>query len=239
MTWNLNNRLKGRDYHHIDQRSAFRAGYSDGYHGADMWSGNNRDWHPDEYRSGFDAGISDRTPNNSLPKLENKTEFDITTITAAILKLRAEYLASGDYEHLRAINQGGCENFACDVHALIGSPTENENYSIIDPAFFMQEAIDGEAENSGYPMDRDYLAAKWPSVVPPNGLDWDDLDHVSGFANFSPGTHIWIFSDGKHYDAEAPEGVETPFDLPFFQRIIQRWIDNGRPAAIPLSVPGM
>jgi hypothetical protein len=239
MTWKLNDRLQEHDFRHIDQRSAFRAGYSDGYHDADMWAGNNRNWHPDEYRAGFDAGISDRTPNNSLPTLETQTEFDTSTITAAALKLRAEYLASGHYQNLLEINQGGCENFACDLHELIGKPTENEKYAIVDPAFFMQEAIAGEDENSGYPMDRDHLAAHWPSVVPPAGLDWDDLDHISGFANFTPGTHIWVFSDGKHYDAEAPEGVSTPFDLPFFQRIIQRWIDNGRPAAVPLPAPGM
>jgi hypothetical protein len=30
--------------------------------------------------------------------------------------------------------------------------------------------------------------------------------------------HKWIFYDGKHYDAECPEGVKNPSKLPIFQR---------------------
>jgi len=32
------------------------------------------------------------------------------------------------------------------------------------------------------------------------------------------GGHGWLRFKGKHYDAEAPSGVQTPWDLPFFQR---------------------
>lgn len=30
--------------------------------------------------------------------------------------------------------------------------------------------------------------------------------------------HVWIFYNGKHYDAECPEGVTNFMDLPFFKR---------------------
>lgn len=33
-------------------------------------------------------------------------------------------------------------------------------------------------------------------------------------------THVWISTGGKHYDAEAPDGVQNFFDLPFFKRWI-------------------
>jgi len=33
------------------------------------------------------------------------------------------------------------------------------------------------------------------------------------------GDHVWVEHKGLHYDAEAPQGVEDPFDLPFFHRI--------------------
>jgi hypothetical protein len=163
----------------------------------------------------------------------------LESLTTAIYKLRAEYVAKGDYDSYRAINSGGCENFASDVDGLIGSPTESADYQIIDPAHFLLAPLEGDENNWGYPLDRDHLHSNWPSVVPPAGLDWDDLDHVSAFGNFSSGTHIWIFSHGKHYDSEAPEGVNTPFELPFFQRIIGRWIEAGKPEAKPLPVPGM
>jgi hypothetical protein len=32
-----------------------------------------------------------------------------------------------------------------------------------------------------------------------------------------PPAHMWIYYDGKHYDAEEPEGVENPWDLPIFE----------------------
>lgn len=31
--------------------------------------------------------------------------------------------------------------------------------------------------------------------------------------------HYWVLYNGRHYDAEAPEGVENWRDLPFFRRI--------------------
>ncbi len=30
--------------------------------------------------------------------------------------------------------------------------------------------------------------------------------------------HCWIFHDGRHYDAECPDGVARPEDLPIFAR---------------------
>jgi len=33
------------------------------------------------------------------------------------------------------------------------------------------------------------------------------------------GDHVWVEYNGRHYDAEAPTGVDEAFDLPFFARI--------------------
>ncbi|WDS62404.1 putative dual-specificity phosphatase [Pseudomonas phage D6] len=33
-----------------------------------------------------------------------------------------------------------------------------------------------------------------------------------------PGGHVWIYSEGKHYDSEALEGVNSWRELPFFKR---------------------
>ena len=35
---------------------------------------------------------------------------------------------------------------------------------------------------------------------------------------YSSFAHAWIEFNGKHYDAECPEGVENPEELPFFKR---------------------
>lgn len=37
----------------------------------------------------------------------------------------------------------------------------------------------------------------------------------------SSAMHDWLYVDGRHYDAEAPEGVTQFADLPFFQRWIK------------------
>lgn len=240
MSWNCDDRLDEQDYDYQNQRIAFRAGYNDAFHGAPMWAGNERSWHPDEYRAGYDAGAADKALTiNTTDIDDDDVTFSRKCLTTAIYKLRADYVVNGNYDSYQAINLGGCEDFASDIDELIGNPAEDANYQIIDPAYFLQAPAQGDDNNWGYPLDRCYVQERWPSVVPPSGLNWDDLDHISAFGNFSSGTHIWIFNDGKHYDAEAPEGVDTPFDLPFFKRIIGRWIEAGKPEATPLPAPGM
>jgi hypothetical protein len=239
MSWNCDARLAEQDYTFQNERVAFRAGYSDAFHEAPMWAGNDRTWHPDEYRAGFDFGAADKALAIAEEFDEDEQTFSLETISAAIYKLRADYVTNGQYGSYQEINAGGCEDFATDIHELIGSPAENLEYQMIDPAYFLQPPLDGDDDNWGFPLNRDHLQAKWPSVVPPAGMDWDDLDHISAFGNFFSGTHIWIFSHGKHYDSEAPEGVDTPFDLPFFKRIIQMWIEEGKPEANPIPTPSM
>lgn len=42
------------------------------------------------------------------------------------------------------------------------------------------------------------------------GIDWDCLERIGAPSELS---HSWILFDGRHYDAEAPDGVGNPFDL--------------------------
>lgn len=49
----------------------------------------------------------------------------------------------------------------------------------------------------------------------------DDLKICSyGYegSKYQSNAHKWIFFRGKHYDAECPEGVNKPQNLPIFQR---------------------
>lgn len=46
-------------YTNPEERRAYVAGYSDGYHGYPMWSGNERDWHPNAYSKGYWSGHHD------------------------------------------------------------------------------------------------------------------------------------------------------------------------------------
>lgn len=156
------------------------------------------------------------------------------TVTAAVIALREEFIAKGA-KSAQEINQGSCEDFACELVSLLNSNgiSSAKDISVNE---YLQSAADADDNNYGYPFDREELENEFPGFKPPSDLGLDDLDDISSFASFSPGTHIWTFCNGLHYDAEAPEGVKNFLELPFFQRIITKWIDNGRPSRPEYSV---
>lgn len=61
--------------------------------------------------------------------------------------------------------------------------------------------------------DWKYLKNQW-GITPPNGMTEEDMDDILF------GHHVWITDGKKHYDAEAPEGVDNFFDLPIFKHDI-------------------
>ncbi len=144
-----------------------------------------------------------------------------SALIAAILAVRVELVSSGRYGSFQGINEGYCTDFCNDVTERLGLPSDgSEPYELgIDN---LMEDDDGEPTV----MDRALLAAHWPRIHPPEGLTWDDVDQLASDAGFSAGTHVWLCLDGRHYDAEAPEGVDNPFDLPFFQRVVHSWMEE-------------
>jgi len=66
---------------------------------------------------------------------------------------------------------------------------------------------DGEGDD----WDGDLLGEHWPKCRPTHGLNWEDIR-----GEFP--RHAWIVLDGRHYDAECPEGVENLFELPLIRR---------------------
>lgn len=145
-------------------------------------------------------------------------------LTKTILELRDELVASGHYNSYQAINAGYCADFADDVFGRFGRSFREPLLQLgIDN--FLQIAEDDDF-NDGYPLDRELLIEHWPAVVPTQGLTWDDLDQLSADAGFNAGTHVWIEMYGRFYDAEAPEGVDNFFELPFFQRVISSWVEE-------------
>ena len=64
------------------------------------------------------------------------------------------------------------------------------------------------ANEDGTEWDHGKLAAN-PAVRPPAGLTWDALRDMG----WIKGAHVWATTGGRHYDIEAPDGVDNPFDL--------------------------
>lgn len=150
-------------------------------------------------------------------------------IRAELGEWRAKGLATdGAGINAGAARGGCCSDFARKVLQRLGRETADamgvdelrpDNLQVVDP----DDAI-------GRPFDRELMARHWPAVVPPSGLDWDGLDLLSEEAGFSGMTHTWLTMAGLHFDAEAPDGVENLFDLPFFRRVVESWFAERRPA---------
>lgn len=162
------------------------------------------------------------------------TSITQETITADVLALRDEYVENGS-DGFQEINCGECEDFARDLVSQLHKRGIIDSYDI-SVSELLTDAYDGDDNNYGYPFNRETLDTVYPGFEPPAGISFDEIDDISAYSNFSTGTHIWTISAGRNYDAEAPGGVDNFLDLPFFQRIIQRWDHEGRPGPSKGSV---
>lgn len=68
---------------------------------------------------------------------------------------------------------------------------------------------------AGCAWDVPLIARLFPASAPTHGLSWDE-------AAMSVPAHCWIALDGRHHDAECPEGVGNLFELPIVRREMER-----------------
>jgi len=125
-------------------------------------------------------------------------------VTQCVKSLRQQYISSGKAPSYFDINNGHCDEFADELEQLLIQLLGTKLVSWVELDNFTH---DGEGEK----FDEALLAKYW-SIAPPAGWTWAQLDAV-GF-----GRHAWVAVDGRHYDAECPEGVASFFDLPLFRR---------------------
>lgn len=131
-------------------------------------------------------------------------------LPSIIRAIRQRYLATGQAASAYEINDGLCEAFAHDVLEVLGYPDnvrdlQNENFMCGE---------DGDPVGAEC-WDGNLLEARW-GIKPPAGLTWEAVD------NLDFGNHVWLEHEGRHYDAECPDGVVSPFELPIFARVIER-----------------
>lgn len=154
-------------------------------------------------------------------------------LSGAIKATLAAWVAGGKAADGADVNSGAarggcCSDFASEVSTLLGGVVIADEMGIRKLRLDAFQVVDPD-ETMGRPFDRGLLERHWPKVKPPADLDWNALDQLSEDASFSGLTHTWLELDGLHYDAEAPEGVENFFDLPFLQRIAAAWIAERAP----------
>jgi GNAT superfamily N-acetyltransferase/RNA:NAD 2'-phosphotransferase (TPT1/KptA family) len=128
-------------------------------------------------------------------------------------------------------NRGCCDDFANDVYHKLEADMDVTGLESVSVASFLQPGEEGYSDVEGAPFDRRLLKAHWPSVVPPSGLTWKDMNRLSADAGFCDGTHVWLTWNSLHFDSEAPNGVPNFFDLPFFKRVIASWLSEHKTAS--------
>jgi len=113
------------------------------------------------------------------------------------------------------INNGLCEDFAQTVIEKMGG-YNNNLYELSGDMFFAFRESEYAKENWGNIIETKYgiwsvdLLKYWG--YPPNV----DLNLVNNELN-----HIWIYFNGKHYDAEIPNGVDKWYYLPLNKKFFK------------------
>lgn len=109
------------------------------------------------------------------------------------------------------INDGNCEDVAVEVQKLLPS------FNLLDVQIESFQSPHGD--DFEQPFNVGMLKRYW-NISPPKGLTWDDLNQIDFVG------HVWIADpvERRHYDAEAPNGVASFFDLPFNQFRIKQYL---------------
>lgn len=121
-------------------------------------------------------------------------------LAAAIRAEVANYAAQGI--HLFEINNGYCFDLAHDICMAFGNSPDGLEDMVVEDLLL------------GHSFDRHLMAKHWAASVPPPGLSWRDLEHL-GITQCS---HSWLVLEGRHHDADVPDGADNLFDLPIFRR---------------------
>lgn len=118
-------------------------------------------------------------------------------LTALIREHRKRFLDNHDVESYYKVNCGLCEEFAYEVHEIFA-------HRHLLEVTYTEEYLDEDDL-----LDWDGLA-----IAVPEGLSREDMEGVR------LGGHCFLKLQGRWYDAECPEGVDSVLDLPIFRRPI-------------------
>lgn len=117
------------------------------------------------------------------------------------------------------INNGLCEDFANDVIFEMGGYNDSI-YELAGDMFFNVRDIDYAKENWDNILETEFgiwgigLLEYWGY---PENVDITKVNDEL--------CHTWVFFEGKHYDAECPDGVEKWFDLPLNKKYFDCFVN--------------
>lgn len=152
-------------------------------------------------------------------------------IAAAIKEAVAQIAAENGGLDMLAVNNGHCETVAVTAIDLLkaagclaGVPEEELPEDAETLSFCIEDDRTGILR-----FDRKLLRRHWPAVKPPAPLTWNDVEALE----MTDTRHAWIIFSQRHYDADAPDGVDNFFDLPLFRRNLGGAVISLRPGSVP------
>ena len=139
-------------------------------------------------------------------------------LRAAILDLRQDYLSRGI--SLYDIGSGHCYDFAETVmEQVFGTDwlfrEGQEGWRTLETEQFYRPPPGSHCTIDATAWDWDLLETHWGIDIPPSERPRYDAIVIQG------PSHGWIYLEGRHYDCEHPDGVESFFDLNFFRRWLE------------------
>ena len=121
------------------------------------------------------------------------------------------------------INNGLCEDFAQLVIEIMGGYSD-DLYILAGDMFFAFRDSEFAKENWQNIIETKY--GVW-SVDLLNRYNYPSLDIDLSLIDHEL-NHTWIYFNGKHYDAEAPNGVCKWYDLPLNKKFFNKYKSNDK-----------
>ena len=135
------------------------------------------------------------------------------TLSTACRRTRDKYLSKG--HSLYDIGNGLCSEFAEDMLAeAFGEEWMHHEskygwHTVWTDQLYLP--VDGEAI---YAVEWDWSAIEKSFDLRFSNEEKEVLNNIVA----EDPSHCWVYHDGKHYDCEHPDGVDSFFDLNFFKR---------------------
>lgn len=138
---------------------------------------------------------------------------EVNIISAVVREFRDKYLSEhGDLKNYVDINCGYCEDFARDVIGALSNfaGIDHDELQDYEYANFSGKLGRGEADGVFYAS-----MLKRHGYGFPAGFSLKDAN-VTDLGDY--GTHVFIVYKNMCFDSECPDGVDSPFKLPFAMR---------------------
>jgi len=144
-------------------------------------------------------------------------------LTQSIHRVLGNWLAGESAINARQIVEGNApwglpRDFIADVYGEMGRSMNPYANGLSELKF---TDLLNEVGTGDYEFDRLSLKLLHGHADVPEGVSLEDMDDQAETMLYAFREYEWIVFERRHYDAEAPEGRDSVFELPFFERYLE------------------